>query len=157
MSQSRIPEAIVSLEFPDIERVVLAGSGVLELNGIRPAQDIDLATRRKNIDHLFETDPEHWTRKVNTFKRITDGTSFERTSVEDVDGRFDIWKTWYHAGRPQGDRIVRLDELLKNSVQHELGFHVLKLEYVMDMKAHARRPKDLSDLRRYHQWLENGY
>ncbi len=155
--RSQIPEKIASLNFPDIERVVLAGSGVLELHGIRRARDIDLATSRKNIDHLFEADPENWIRRVRTFTRNTDGTTFERTAVEDVKGEYDVWQTWYHPGRPQGDRIVQLSELIENSTQHDLGFYALNLEYLMEMKAASDLEKNRMDVLRYQQWREYGY
>lgn len=154
---SQIPEKIQALNFPDIEHVVLAGSGVLELAGIRPAADIDLATNLENVNHLLDGDPNQWRRKVHTFTRIKDGTSFQKTSVEDIDGQFDIWRHWYHAGRPVGERIISIDELIDNSRQHKLGFYVVNLSFMMEMKASSGRPKDIEDLRRYHQYIEWGY
>lgn len=149
---SAIPEEISQLHLPDIERVVLAGSGVLELAGIRLAVDIDLATVPTNTDFLLESDPERWHKQVHTFKRIRDGSRFQRTSVGDTDGRFDIWQHWYHAGRPVGDRILSVDELIENSWQHKVGFYVLHTAYMMDLKFWADRDKDRLDLALYEQW-----
>ena len=159
MSQrsSTIPHEISSLCVPDIERVVLAGSGVLELAGIRPAADIDLATSRTNVDFLLQSDPERWHKKVHSFNRIRDGSAFQRTSLADTAERFDIWQSWYHAGRPVGDRLVTVDELIENSWQHKAGFYVVNTVFMMEMKAWAARPKDIRDVRRYEQWRENGY
>lgn len=154
---SKIPEEISDLRLPDIERVVLAGGGVLELAGIRMAGDIDLTTSRTNSDFLLQTDPVKWHKQPHTFKRIRDGTRFQRTSVSDSDGRFDIWQYWYHAGRPVGERVVSVDELIENSWQHKAGFYVVNLTFMMEMKAWAARDKDLRDIERYQQWLENGY
>lgn len=156
----RIPNKIAALNFPDIEGVVLAGSGVLEENGIRPARDIDLATTMHNIEHLFISQPGQWRAKINTFNRIRDGEPFQVESFEDVTGEFDIWnETWYHPGRPVGNRIVTLDELIANSTQHKLGFYVVNLEFDMEMRM-AMAPeseKYAMDVRRYHQWREQGY
>lgn len=157
MPTSTIPGEIVSLNLPNIERVVLAGSGVLELSGIRPANDIDLVTDRKNTDFLLESDPERWSKEVHHFRRIRDGSRFQRTSVIDTERRFDIWQTWYHAGLPLGERQLTVDELVENSTQHKLGFYVVNLAYMMEMKAWANRDKDQIDLARYAQFQEYGY
>ena len=149
---SSIPGEIAALRLPDIERVVLAGSGVLELAGIRLARDIDLATTFENREYLLEADSKHWHKVVHRHRRLADGKKFQVTSVESVDGRFDIWRQWYDFGRPVGDRIVSLDELIENSRQHELGFHVLNLAFVRELKASAGREKDILDVEHIDAW-----
>lgn len=143
------------MNLPNIERVVLAGSGVLELSGIRTANDIDLVTDRKNTDFLLESEPERWRKEVHHFRRIRDGSRFQRTSVIDDKQRFDIWQTWYHAGLPVGERQLSVDELIENSVQHKLGFYVVNLAYMMDMKAWANREKDQADVQLYIQSVKS--
>lgn len=144
--KTTIPGEIAALQFPDIEQVVLAGSGVLELEGIRVARDIDLATTFENREYLLESDPDYWKKVVHRYRRLTDNSRFQVTSVGSADGRFDIWRQWYDFGRPIGNRIIQLDELIANSRQHKLGFYVLHLSFVRQLKAAAGRENDLVDV-----------
>lgn len=142
-----IPGEIAALNLPDIEQVVLAGSGVLELAGIRQARDIDLVTTFSNREYLLKQEPEHWHKVVHRYRRLADNTPFQVTSVERTDGRFDIWRQWYDVGRPVGNRIIQLEELRENSCQHKLGFYVLNLDFVRDLKTSTGRSKDMADVK----------
>ena len=155
---SRIPEKIVDIGARDIERVALLGSGVLELAGLRSARDIDLVMDKADTDLLLENDSERWHKKVRTFRRIRDGGRFQKTSIEDTNGEYDIWNHWYHAGRPVGNRLIYLDELIEDFCwQHKLGFWVVRLSKTIEMKAWAARPKDLEDVKLYEQFIQRGY
>lgn len=150
---STIPEEIVSAGFPDIEKVILMGGGVLELNGLRQATDIDLVTTPANTEGLIASDPLHWQRIVRQYRAISDGHPFQRTSITDIDGRFDIWNQWYDARRPLGDRqLYPLRDLREMSVQHAMGFYVIRLDEMIAMKQGAAREKDLRDVALYDRW-----
>lgn len=144
---STIPAEIASAGFPDIEKVVLMGGGVLELYGLRPATDIDLVTTTANSEGLIATDPDRWRKIVRHYTAITDGHPFTRTSISDAGGRFDIWNTWYDVRRPVGDRqLYPLRDLRERSVQHPMGFYVMRLDEMIAMKRAAGREKDLQDV-----------
>lgn len=152
--RSSIPGEIERLGVPDIEDVVLAGGGVLELAGIRLADDIDLVTTLANREWLLDDDPKRWQKVVHRYKREKDGTDFQLTSVSDVDGRFDIWRTWFDKGRPQGNRLVRFEEMKENSRRHRLGFYVVRLEFMRELKLHGGRGKDLVDVALIDEYLK---
>ncbi len=149
---STIPAEITAAGFPDIEKVILMGGGVLELHGLRQATDIDLVTTPANSEGLITADSDRWHKIVRHYTAITDGHPFTRTSVSDVGGRFDIWNSWYDVRRPVGDRqLYPLRDLRERSVQHPMGFYVLRLEEMIDMKRAAARDKDLEDIALYHR------
>lgn len=147
---STIPAEIVSAGFADIEKVILMGGGVLELHGLRRATDIDLVTTPANSEGLITVDSDRWRKVVRQFTATTDGHPFTRTSISDADGRFDIWNQWYDVRRPVGDRqLYPLRDLRERSVQHPMGFYVMRLDEMIDMKRAAARDKDLQDVALY--------
>ena len=152
-SQSSIPEEIAAVGFEDIENVVLMGSGVLELAGIRTARDIDLVTTLGNREALLASDSERWRKIVHTRNRLADSTTFQLTSVSDTDNRFDIWRHWYDPRRPLGDRQIYTEELRSLSTQHLLGFYVLRLAELRNLKRHTGRESDQADARLIDHYL----
>lgn len=145
-TESTIPVEIVALGLPSIERVVLMGGGVYELAGIRNADDIDLVTDLKNRHALLKRNPELWHKITHVYRRSTDGSRLRITSISDTSKRFDIWTHWYDESRPKGSRHISLEELLDNSTQHRLGFYVVNLDFMIDLKRHSSRPKDVNDV-----------
>jgi hypothetical protein len=123
---------------------------VLELHGLRRAGDIDLVTTSANSEGLVIGDPERWHKIVRHYTALADGHPFTRTSVADTEGRFDIWNQWYDVCRPIGDRqLYPLRDLRPRSIQHPMGFYVMRLEEMIDMKRAAARDKDLQDVALY--------
>lgn len=155
-AESTIPAEIEALNLPNIERIVLMGSGVLELAGLRTAADIDLVTTRKNRRTLLERNPETWRKITHMHRRERDGSRFQVSSLTDHEDRFDIWLNWYDESRPQGDRRLSLDMLLEHSTQHALGFYVANLEFIIDLKRGSNRVKDQTDARMYDATRQNG-
>ena len=147
---STIPQEIEEAGFPDIEKVIVMGGGVLELHGLRQATDIDIVTTLANSEGLAASNPDRWHKIVRHYTAITDGHSFTRTSIADTEARFDIWNTWYDVRRPVGDRrLYPLRDLRERSIQHPMGFYVMRLDEMIDMKRAAAREKDLRDVDLY--------
>ena len=152
---STIPAEIISAGFADIEKVVVMGGGVLELYGLRRASDIDLVTTRANSEELIARNPERWHKIVRHYTALADGHPFTRTSIADSDARFDIWNQWYDVRRPVGNRqLYPLRDLREYSIQHSMGFYVMRLDEMIDMKRAAARDKDLDDVLLYRQWTQ---
>lgn len=151
-NDSTIPAEIISAGFADIEKVILMGGGVLELYGLRRATDIDLVTTQANSEGLIADNPRRWHKIVRHYTALADGHPFTRTSIADIDARFDIWNQWYDVRRPVGDRqLYPLRDLRARSVQHPMGFYVMRLDEMIDMKQAAARDKDLRDVALYQQ------
>ena len=147
---STIPAEIVSAGFPDIEKVIVMGGSVLELYGLRRAADIDIVTTTANSEGLITTNPDRWHKIVRHYTAITDGHPFTRTSISDTEGRFDIWNTWHDVRRPVGDRqLYPLRDLRPRSIQHPMGFYVMRLDEMIDIKRAAARDKDVWDVALY--------
>lgn len=147
---STIPQEIEGAGFPDIEKVIVMGGGVLELHGLRRATDIDLVTTAANSEGLIANKPDRWHKIVRHYVALADGHPFTRTSIADTEARFDIWNTWYDVRRPVGDRqLYPLRDLRERSIQHPMGFYVMRLDEMIDMKRAAAREKDLRDVDLY--------
>ena len=152
---STIPQEIEEAGFPDIEKVIVMGGGVLELHGLRRATDIDLVTTVANSEGLIANEPDRWHKIMRHYVALADGHPFTRTSIADTESRFDIWNTWYDMRRPIGDRqLYPLRDLRERSVQHPIGFYVLRLEEMIDMKQATNRKKDLYDVELYRQSIK---
>lgn len=89
-TESTIPAEIAGLGLPDLKRAVLMGSGVLEIAGIRAANDIDLVASLKNRQALLERNPDIWHKVTHVHHRSSDDSRFQITSVSDTSERFDI-------------------------------------------------------------------
>ncbi len=145
-AESTIPAEIEALNLPHIERVVVMGGAVLELAGIRLAKDIDLVMSVADRKALYESQPDGWQKIAHLYRRASDGSNLQITSLSDSSGRFDIWSHWYDGSRPNGRRHVLLDELRQYSTQHPAGFYVANLEYLMELKLNSLREKDTQDV-----------
>lgn len=131
---STIPQEIVQLNLPNIEQVVLAGGGAIEVQlgrTVRHAEDIDLIVSLQNWRYL--RDELHWHRVVND-----EG----RSCLRSPDNRFDVWRWWWlpHQGR------IALSTLHLQSERCSDGFYVLRLRDVYQLKRQSGRQKDKADI-----------
>ncbi len=149
----RTIDMVGELPFDNHENAVIIGGAVLEIAGIRPADDVDIVTTRANVANLFEREPERW-RCIEHRFATSAGNPFSLISIADEAGMFDIWYHAYDLSRPRGNRHVRVAELKETGWQDEpTGLFVASLNDVARMKWHAARSKDITDveLLRAHQ------
>lgn len=138
---STIPQEIVQLNLPNIEQVVLAGGGAIEVQlgaNARLAEDIDLIVSLDNWRYL--RDVLHWRRVVND-----EG----RSCLRSPDNRFDVWRWWW---LPKEGRYY-FSSLEAGSEQHASGFFVLKLNELYQLKRYSGRQKDLEDIALLQKYL----
>jgi hypothetical protein len=137
---STIPQEIVQLNLPNIEQVVLAGGGAIEVQlgrAVRQAEDIDLIVSLANWRYL--RDDLRWRRVIK------DG----RSCLRSPDNRFDVWRWWW---LPEEGRYY-FPALKSASEQHESGFLVLKLDELYWLKKRSGRQKYSQDITLFKKYL----
>lgn len=126
MSHDSLPDRVRNTDLP-LDKIIVIGSGILDVLGIRSAQDIDLAVEPE----LFETlESKGWT----TTQSAWGETYF-------VKGDCEAWTGWRDAGQLK----PTYTELLKDTVVID-DIRYMSLEYVKAWKQQKARPKDLTDL-----------
>lgn len=147
-----IPEAILGANFRAISDVIVIGGAVLELANLRLANDIDIVTTVDNMAGLLIDQPKRWqeVHHAATTKLSLDET--ERRSIVDQAGQFDIWSYWIDSGQPVGSQLITIDQLRARSWQHPVGFWVVNLDYLAELKQaanrHAQEAQDVQMIRR---------
>lgn len=156
-----IIDEVAALGMPYPEEIVINHGAALVVRGIRPENeggDIDAATNLENNQYLED---ELGFRAV----RLTVGVSadgIERTIISrrDSEGRFDIhrWDFSMQRYNQTGKGRIYLPELGAMSDQDdETGIWVARPELVLLTKQQTGREKDIQDIGRILQYLEQGY
>ena len=149
-----IAHEIASLPFSkeEFDEVIVASGAVLELHGLRVADDIDLIIPMWLQNALQNREPGRWERARRTVQRVTDGTNFDLRWLRDIPehpdapSRYDIWTHWFDPAGEVGNRILSHDEVKQHTIRHELGFRAMELDYLRYLKARFGRAKDLDDV-----------
>lgn len=117
---------VESLGIP-LERAIVIGSGVLELHGLRQANDVDLVVSE---DVFWELEKSGW-------KQGTTGSS--SYSLE-KDGA-EVWMDWSTdgTGHPNYDDLLLFSEMVH-------GIRVVTLDYLKQRKLERGLEKDLRDV-----------
>ena len=128
-----VADDIVALKLPAINEVVVIGGAVMEIYGLRKAQDVDIVVSLKNWQYLQTLDG--WT---------LDNKPDFRRFLTDENRRFDVWRWWFN---PTDKSRTKLDVLKKNCWQHEYGFYVPSPKLQIALKGQLSRHKDDEDAR----------
>lgn len=120
-----------------LERVVVIGSGVLAIHGIREARDVDLVVPPDVFVELEKSGEWH--------KGFIGSSSYalERGSAE-------IWVDWSTdgTGHPTYEDLLSDSEIID-------GVRFVTLEYLEKCKAERGSEKDMEDIRKIHEYREN--
>lgn len=117
---------VESLGIP-LERAIVIGSGVLELHGLRQANDVDLVVSE---DVFLELEKSGW-------KQGTTGSSSYSLEKDEAEAWLD-WST-DGTGRPNYDDLLLFSEMVH-------GIRAVTLDYLKQRKLERGLEKDLRDV-----------
>lgn len=123
---------VKSLELP-LDKIIVTGSGILDVLEIRRTQDVDLAAEA-SVFLSLQADPG-WSHQIER--------GLERLTRGDVE----VWRGWEDA---RG--AVSYQQLLEDS-QIIDGVRFLSLDYLRGWKQWRGRDKDLEDIKLIDQYL----
>lgn len=118
------------------DQFVVIGSGLLDVLGIRAAQDVDAVLSRQAFDSLLDND--EWT--------LGDSPTGQFLAK---DG-YELWRDWLSDGSGHPD----FDDLLPSTVMIEDVRYVTP-EYLIARKRQRGRDKDFEDIRKLESYLED--
>ena len=118
------------------DQFVVIGGGLLDVLGIRAAQDVDAVLSRQAFDSLLDND--EWT--------LGDSPTGQFLAK---DG-YELWRDWSSDGSDHPD----FDDLLPSTVMIE-GVRYVTPEYLIARKRQMGRDKDFEDIRKLESYLED--
>lgn len=128
-------EKIKALGF-DLEKLIVVGSGPMEIRGLRQANDIDLAATADILEQLEVAAAWHKSMHV-------DGSPIY------TKGHFQIGANWFGTGT-KSDFVSLLN---RPDTFNQDGVNFVGLPTVLEWKKHMNRPKDQADIKLIENYL----
>jgi len=136
MTEITIIKRVHKTQLP-VERIIVIGSGILDVLGLRQANDLDLVADEALFAELAGR--EGWELAV------VHGEQALYNEALDVE----VWKSW------GSDGVPNFAQLREQGIEIE-GVTFTSPEFVLEWKKQRGRPKDKADIRLLEEYLAHG-